>query len=479
VVIDLGEERAPPRLDRPAVLSVRARCALAQPPPLKRLHAATIALAATLLLAAGSAPPTPSDVVETRIPAALGDAMEMVGDRLYVIRPEPSFPDTRVRTVTAYHLPGAQLLWQTPLPVHGTVRNTLVGAAVLLISVQVDSAVQTVALDTGSGRVRWLRPSIVLGLAAGGRLVVTAGETPGPAPVPQLVVAVDMLTGEPAWSYEVPIDGWHYLDYDVPQAANAGDVAGGRPAGGSGDSPDGSGQEPVAIRSVVAQPTGHVVVRDLETGRVTAAADLGPRTATSYSSIPVFQVAGDLLLADWTSDGWRIVSAYGLATLDLRWRQELGLATDYVSADCGGQLCVFARSGGLRVLDRGTGETRWSDRRWALAETLAGRLLVHAWQLPGPGSLSAVVDPLTGRVLLDLGRWITMRSASSGGVGGLPAARLDSATARAWFGTVDLASLTIRVLGSAPDVSGDCRSGASWVVCRRLDASIGVWTYRS
>jgi hypothetical protein len=231
----------------------------------------------------------------------------------------------------------------------------------------------------------------------------------------------------------------------------------------------------------VAQPTGQVVVRDLETGRVTAAAELGPG-ASSYSSIPVFQVAGDLLLADWTSDGRRMVSAYGLAALDLRWRQELALSTDYVSADCGGQLCVFARSGGLRVLDRDTGRTRWSDRRWALAETLAGRLLVHAWQLPGPGSWSAVVDPLTGRVLLDLGRWITMRTASSAsasGAAGLPAARLDSATARAWFGTVDLASLTIRVLGSAPDVSGDCRSGAGWVVCRRVDASIGVWTYRS
>jgi hypothetical protein len=468
VVIELGEGRVPPRLDRPAALSVRAH-----------LPAATIALAATLLLATGSASPGQPAVVETRIPAALGDAMEIVGDRLYVIPPDPGFPDGRIRPVSAYQLPGGQRLWQTRLPVRGTVRNTFVGDATLLISAQAESTVQTVALDTGSGQVRWQRPYIAIGLSASGRRAVTVGGTPGPAPVPQPVEAVEVRTGQPVWSYAVPIDGWHYLSYGLPPATTAAEAAAAGLAG--------SGQAPAAVRSVVAQPTGHVVVRDLETGQVTAAGELGPRAGTSSPiPLPIFQVAGDLLLADWANDGRRMASAYDLVTLDLRWRQQLSLSTEYVSADCGGQLCVFAGSGGLRVLDQGTGQTRWSDPRWALAETLAGTLLVHAWQLPVPGSWSAVVDPLTGRVLLDLGRWITTRSAWAGGCRldgcggvGLPAVRLDSTAGRAWFGTVDLVSLAIRVLGSASDVSGDCRPGADWVVCRRANASIGVWTYRS
>jgi hypothetical protein len=226
---------------------------------------------------------------------------------------------------------------------------------------------------------------------------------------------------------------------------------------------------------VVVESTGHVVVRDLETGRVTVTGQLAESASPTWT--PVFQVAGGLLLADGSSGGRRMVSAYGLDALDLRWRAELNVSTEFISADCGGALCVFARSGGLRVIDPDTGQTRWADPRWVIAETISGRLLAHAWQLPGPDSWSAVIDPQTGSALLDLGLWTTLHTVRPGR--DLTAVRVDSRSGRAWFGVVDLTDLTVRVLGSALDVSGDCRAGSGWFVCRRLNASIGVWTYRA
>jgi hypothetical protein len=44
-----------------------------------------------------------------------------------------------------------------------------------------------------------------------------------------------------------------------------------------------------------------------------------------------------------------------------------------------------------------------------------------------------------------------------------------------WFASLDPATLAVRVLGAAERVSGDCQTTAEVLVCRRLDASVGIW----
>jgi hypothetical protein len=46
---------------------------------------------------------------------------------------------------------------------------------------------------------------------------------------------------------------------------------------------------------------------------------------------------------------------------------------------------------------------------------------------------------------------------------------------RVWYALLDPATVTVRILGSADPVSGDCDVTAEVLVCRRLDSSVGVW----
>ena len=44
-----------------------------------------------------------------------------------------------------------------------------------------------------------------------------------------------------------------------------------------------------------------------------------------------------------------------------------------------------------------------------------------------------------------------------------------------WFASLNPATLAVRVLGSAERVSGDCQITPNLLICRRLDASVGIW----
>jgi hypothetical protein len=263
------------------------------------------------------------------------------------------------------------------------------------------------------------------------------------------MAALDLTTGRTAWAYEVPATAWHGMEWSAGRWG-----ADGRTGAGP--------------RSVTVWPSGRVAVRDLETGRVVAAADLGvPESGNRW-----FQLAGDLFLAAVIVDGVDVVTAYGLPALDRRWTVPVGLAGGYVSADCGGALCLFSQTSGLRVVDPATGATRWADARWQTIETVGGRLLAYSWP-DSRRATTAVLDPASGGELLDLGRWTALEPVASGGQ--TRAVRLDPATGRAWFAVVDVEALQVRVLFSAPGIAGDCQAGERVVVCRRLDASFGVW----
>jgi outer membrane protein assembly factor BamB len=438
-VIDLGLDREPPGLDLPGRVRLRGR----------RLRAAAFVVAAALGLTAASVPAPPPP--EVRIGAGLSDRVTISADRLYLI-PSDTTWSAGTRTISAYELPTGRRLWRQPLPVVGRVRQAVAAPGALLVVVERDAARQTVAIDASSGRVRWRLAYQPVGLAAGGRLLLglappTAADRNG-----ERVVAIELATGRPAWTYDVPANAWHDIEWSA----------------GRWVADHGADSGP---RAVTAWPSGHVEVRDLQTGRVVAEAALGgPRSGN-----PWFQIAGDQLLAAVLVDGVDVVTAYRLPALERQWTVSLGLAGGYVSTNCGGALCFFSRGGGLRVIDPATGVTRWTDQRWQTVETVRGRMLAHAWPSSRWRSTTAVLDPATGRELLDLGRWTILAPVAPGGPA--RAVRLDPATGKAWFAVVDVEALAVRVLFSADGIAGDCQAGDRVVVCRRLDSSFAVWRF--
>jgi hypothetical protein len=437
-VIDLGLDREPPRVERPRSIQIRRH----------RAGIVAAVVAAALALTAGSAPAMPH-LREVRIAAGPGDAVALSTDQLFVF-PSDTTWSLGPRTISAYQLATGRLAWRERLPLEGRVRQVIPAPGALLIVVERDSKVDTVAIDATSGRVRWSMEYQPLGVTASGRLLLGVAAA-WPDPRAQRVVAVELATGRPAWAYDVPPDAFHDMEWSAGRWAGGGQSAG--------------------TRSVIARPSGHVAVRDLETGQLMDEADLGgPQSGNRW-----FQLAGDLLLAGTLADGQDIVTAYGLPALDRRWTVTLSLEGGYVSADCGGALCFFSRATGLRVVDRTTGATRWTDPRWQTIETVGGRLLGYAWPSSGSHTTTAVLDPATGGELLDLGQWSILHPVWTGGQ--TPAVRLDPGSGRAWFAVVDADAAAVRVVASASGISGDCVAGERIVACRRVDGSIGVWRF--
>jgi outer membrane protein assembly factor BamB len=449
-VIDLGEmsrEADRPEADRPEVdravhggrtgVAVRAG-------PRRRPRAALTALVSAAVLLAGSTPPDGPPLAESRIDAGLADNVRVMGDQAYVIRPDLSIPRRLPRIIASHQLPDGQLLWQTSLVIRGTVRKTVALPSVTLVSIDRLDGVETVAVEASTAHVRWRRPYLLIDVAQERGLALAAGTATGSAPAVSTLAALDLATGQTRWEQRVPDDTWHFLQRQW---------------------------------AVSALPSGRVEVRELDHGQLVTAADLRPPVPSSITSW--VQPAGDLLLVA-TSES--TVVAYGLPGFDRRWQAEWELTDWSVSPDCGRAgprpppigLCVFSRTVGLRVVDPATGRTRWSDSRWISAELAGGRLLARGRQRPGSGSVAALLDPATGRVLLDLGRWTAVgRPGASDDA--LLAAQIDGRRGLAWFGAIDPRSLTVQVLDSANGVGTDCLPGPDSLVCRRRDASVTVW----
>jgi hypothetical protein len=300
--------------------------------------------------------------------------------------------------------------------------------------------VETVAIESSTAQVRWRRPYLLVDVAPERGLALAAGTATttatAPAAAAGTLAALDLATGQTQWEHRVPTDTRHFLE---------------------------------AQWTVSALPSGRVEVRELDHGNLVTAADLRSPVPPSITSW-VQPARGQLLVA--TSDS--TVVAYGLPRLDRRWQADWDLTDWSVSPECGAGLCVFSREVGLRLVDPASGRTRWSDSRWISAELAGGRLLARGRQRPGSGSVAALLDPATGRVLLDLDRWTAVGRPDAGD-GALLAAQIDGRRGLAWFDTVDPRSLTVQLLDSASEMGTDCLPGPGSLLCRRRDASVTVW----
>ena len=432
-VIDLGEMRH--GAERP----------VPEPPPVPVRWRLTWALAGLVAIAAtlGPSVPAPAALIEATIPARLGDNTFAVGEQFYVVtsdRVEGAGP----RTITAYALPDPHRLWQAPLPLSGALVGVGAAGGQMLISTQPEllRQVESVSIREATGQIAWRRRALFEGVTPvrGHVLLWTSPDgSPTASTGQETLEAVDPVTGEVRWSYRVPNGGWLSYRY--------------------------TGQALTHVVTLL--PAGRVEVRDAEDGRVLAAADLLPPRPPSVPASYV-QFAGDLMLVRQES----MVTAYDLSRLDRRWTAAIDLATEYVVPDCGRALCVISHLGGVRVLDPATGRTRWSDpTRTSISRS--GEHLLAALRLRDGLTDLALLDPETGHPVRHLGVWTLISPPASGG--GLVGMRTDLATSRAWLAHLDPATGAAHFFGLVGGVTGDCEVQAGAVICRRLNATIGVW----
>ncbi|WP_173076274.1 outer membrane protein assembly factor BamB family protein [Phytohabitans rumicis] len=414
-----------------------------EPEPARPRFGWALAGLAALAVLLGPATPLPVPLTEATIPARLGDTSFAVGDRFYVVTNDRAVPaDTR--TISAYGLPDARLLWEAPLPLKGALRGVGLASGQMLISTQPEllEQVESVSIREDTGTVSWRRRALFEGVTPRGHVLLWT--SPDGAPTAgtgtEVLEAVDPVTGVVRWSYRVPTGAWlsyRYVD-DAP------------------------------THVVTLLPSGLVEVRDAEDGRVLVSADLLPARLPNEPASYV-QFAGDLMLV---REGGPVVSAYGLTRLELRWRSPIDLATEYISPNCGETVCVVSHIGGVRVLDPATGRILWSDPDWSFV-VRAGAYLISGARGRESEVPLVVLDPATGAQVGELGIWSVIGPPDSAGQ--LIGMRSDLATARAWFARLDPATGAARVFGVVGDVTGDCEVWADAVLCRRLNATVGVW----
>jgi hypothetical protein len=295
-----------------------------------------------------------------------------------------------------------------------------------------DGSPRTVMFDATTGGVRWQQPGYPAEASNGDLLLADPGE-----PGSSTIRAVEPTTGRSRWSVPMPPEGvsFRYRDYDKVD------------------------------RIVSTPPSGQVEVWDATSGVKLRGVHVRPGELPSFQQA---QVVDDLLLV--TRENATTVTAYGLDGLDRRWEARLALVAYFTS--CGDLLCGYGQTGGMWALDPATGRVRWRDlvHNMALAER-GGRLLVAASGRQS-GETFSVLDPGTGQVVADLGSWELARWTDlDDPVIGLRRGR----DGRMLVAELDVAAARVKQLDLLPDVSGDCQVDGRTLLCRRIDATFGLW----
>ncbi|MEU4567681.1 PQQ-binding-like beta-propeller repeat protein [Micromonospora sp. NPDC023956] len=424
-LIDLGEVRDDPE---PAVrrgLGLRPRWRFA------------LVLGLVLATLAGAAP-APRRLSVT-VPGRAGAEAFLAGDQLVVVGP-PS-PDLRGdRDLAAYDLPEEgraasstlRARWRRTVPGGPRIWPASAAAGILLVTSNRGGrdGQLTVALETATGRERWRQPGSPM-LTEGGRVLLTvpAGEDG------HSVRVVDPATGAVHWS--------------VPRAPERTDY---RFAAEGID------------RLVWTFPSGRIEVRDADSGQVLAAASVPSDFPTADLGS---QVVDDLLLAVRVDPP--AVTAYGLDRLERRWTVDLP-SVAYLSS-CGTLLCAWEQAGGVRMLDRATGRTRWHDRRWVSGFPVGDRM-VATRSVSSFRDGVVLLETATGRELADLGSWNGMQTPVEGGP---PIASRETRDRRLLVAQFDVVLGRPRVLDVLPGTYGDCRFYPELLLCQQLDGSFRLW----
>jgi hypothetical protein len=342
-------------------------------------------------------------------------------DQLFVLTVQPRL------ALSAYHLPGGSLSWSVPVTAEQLYAVWRAGDAVVVLTKSPQEVCcRLTAFGRDAGEVRWSRLGEPVDIDVGNRLVALRED--GSTQV------VEMGSGRAVWQ----------------------------------------GPESQAVtflrqpRQILTYTDGYAERRDLGTGQVLARGQVYPPDKWLTADA----IVDSKLIVSYASDFRNsTVAAYDVETLTPLWRRS-GYQADGLEP-CGPVLCLRAGRG-VEVVDPGTGAARWRVGEW-YAQAQADRLLVFASDLEQLRPVG-VVDPLTGRSLLDLRPWRMTFS-----VRPYPDLVLTTAPARDRWTTVataDLARLTIRVVGVIPGQVSECQRGEAVLACRNLTDGLQLWALR-
>ncbi len=432
VLIDLGEQHG--ELPSETVAPRRRP---------RAFRARLVVLSAALLVGLGGAAVRPAAVGPVAIPARLGDNMFVEENRLHVVSAgaQPRSSAARTKIINTYTLPAGELLSRTTVTVTGAIFQVTSVADTVLVSFQDDivGAEATVALVADTDRTRWRTAARLLSVSPADGLALLRENSPWYGD--QRWYGLDLDSGRVRWSLEQPQPGYTteagYLD-GFPR------------------------------RLITATAAGHIQIRDTGTGALVSQGAVTVRPGWARRGLTVWPV-GDLVLIGG-QDG---ITAYEVAGLSPRWHSTVELTGHWVRG-CADAICLFGYRGGIQALDPRTGKLRWAADRWTTATEAGPYLLVNGDEELAERYPLVVLDPSTGAVRGEFGPW---RSAgpvrADGTVLGLRR-RLGDDTV--FSALLDPDRLTVRVLGTATTVSGDCQATTDVLVCRRIDAAVAIWS---
>ncbi|MBL7253738.1 outer membrane protein assembly factor BamB family protein [Paractinoplanes lichenicola] len=398
-------------------------------------RALLVLLSIVLVATTAAAAPLPTLVRPVIVPARLGDTMFLDGRRMLLVSGSAALvSQVSHRVVRAYDLPGTRLLSTTTVTVSGGINQVVAAGDTMVVSYQVDASGTwaTVAVAEGTEMTRWRRTARLIAVSeADGQALLGTDEA---------VYAIDLRSGATRWKLPRP------------------------PAGYIAETGWDSENYP---RWLVLTDSGRLESRDPHTGALLASRTVAPGPGRAN----VWPV-DDLVMADDGSPGF---AAYRLPGLIPLWHTGADLSGIWMQAACGKLICTFRQQRGLTAIDPADGRELWENPDWAYAEPVGPYLLATRAErgVDDPGLW--VIDPATGRPRGDFGRWEFLAATGDGRFYGkldVPGAYL------VHYGILDPRTLSVRLLGTAADVSNSCQAVAGQLICRLVDASVALWPLR-
>ncbi|WP_436527162.1 hypothetical protein [Actinoplanes sp. HUAS TT8] len=428
VLIDLGVVP-----DEPAAIPPRPRRQYLRP-------LAAVVAAGLLFLLGGAA--TATRPAPPKIVAAAVDGRVVVrANRLFVVDAgRPVGAPERQQVIHAYSLPDVRPLFDQTVTVSGEIIDVRpVSDDLLLVEERsyTQAARSIIAIRPGTAEPLWRRDGILVGVTPGGPAVFGADILVGDdADGPVEWTGVDLATGATTWTV----------------TKSAGERA----------LPDTLRGDP---RWLYVLRAGRLTSYDMRDGRPAAEVPLpGLRPDTS-----ALWPLGDRLLVSSDATGTTIFSTAAGLTPSAHTVHSLAAYLD--GYPCGELICAYAAGGGLTGIDPATLADKWSVEHAEYSLWMSGYLFAIEETTSEPRIRRS--DPVTGRDAGQLDGW-TLAAATSEDF----YVRHKEDGGRLWFGLLDPARLRVRPLLAADGVTDECLIADDVLVCRKIDANVGVWRLR-
>jgi outer membrane protein assembly factor BamB len=345
-------------------------------------------------------------------------------------------------TISAYDLSDGALRWQTEQDRPTYRLRTAAGLVLMRPWTYGPGQPSTTALSLATGVPQWRHEGTVMTIAGSPVLLAVSAVRSGGTNrrVQGPVESIDPRTGLPGWRIDVPSTA---VLLGIP---------------GPGDR---------GPRIMLLHDDRTAAVHDLATGERVASVEMPP--ANYGPENPT--VSGGLILLRHLAGSGAMVTAYDPVTLRAVWHRAAGRAYDVQA--CGALACLTGPDG-VRGVDPSNGRLLWHRPAWRTVEQ-RGRLLVAYGTADGAADPVGIVEPATGRVLVDLSGWRLV-----GGDSGdhLLVTRVVEAGARTIVAIAGPGIDGPRPLADLPPGTGDCQSAPNRLVCRSTSGDLQVWAYR-